>query len=253
VRRGSREDFWRSVKLGLGLADKGWVPSILEISRPLTVTVNGHRCKVHLRAYLDHRGCHAGGMIWLPKGTRLTRSSLERALRGVAGPGIISENSVRIDLRRGFSRLEDLTRPMRVRRERSILAPARLSRLIRRVQGWLRSHERSGWSGQSVLFRRLRSFHAEGLKWKWFSDLYFYRGEGLYWNNFLTSMDVDRSTFRWLLKKGFYDRVGKDLERHGFRVSPPHPSGVVFDDNYPSTGVVIQRIKAMDRWKAPSR
>ena len=103
------------------------------------------------------------------------------------------------------------------------------------------------------MFRRLRSFRGEGIHWKWWSDLYFYRGEGLYWNNFLTSMSVDRRMFRRLLQSGFYERVGKDLERHGFRVGPPHPNGLWFDDNYPSTGAVIERSKALDRWKASSR
>jgi hypothetical protein len=58
-------------------------------------------------------------------------------------------------------------------------------------------------------------------------------------------MAVDRRMFRRLTQSGFYERVGKN--------GPPYPNGLWFDDNHPSTGAVIKRSKALDRWKAPSR
>lgn len=251
MQRGSSKDFWRSVRLGLRLADNGWVPSILEIDRSLTIPVEGRLCKARLFATADYRGCHAGGMIWPPPNGRIAGETLINALRKVAGPGKASEENDWLTIRRGMSRLVDLTNPPANRsvRARSKLARARIAALILKMLAWLRSRERSGWSALSLLFRRTRWFRSQGVPWKLFSDLYFYRGEGFYWNNFLTSIAVDRAMFRRLARAGFYERAGATLKQRGFRVASPHPAGLVFDQDFLPSGALIHKAIEMEEWK----
>jgi hypothetical protein len=228
----------------------GWTPWLLEFDRNTVVHVENRRCTARLYTYLHERGCRTGGMIQAPKGGRLPGEKLVGALELLSGPGMVAEQKGRIEISRGLSRLEEFRRKDGIRRLRKPirLPTAPRSRLIRRFLSWLRTNERLGWSGMSVLFRLSRGFRAEGVRWLLFSDLYFYRGEGLYWNHWLTSKELRLPTFRRLMRLGFYDRVRKDLERRKFRVGEPHPQGLWFDQDFLPSLELTRRASEIVRW-----
>jgi len=101
------------------------------------------------------------------------------------------------------------------------------------------------------VFRLGRRFSAGGVRWRLFSDFLFARREGLYWNNFLTSVEADRRTYRRLAKSGFVGAVIDDLERMGFRVWAQPPYGIIFDQDFLSSAKILGKAPLLAAWRPP--
>ena len=175
------------------------------------------------------------------------------ALREFAGTGGVVEDSYRstIALQRGFSTLKEMDGGGRRRSACVKLPSARRASLIRSLLTWLRSHEHEGWSGCSLVFRLSRTFRAGGRRWNVFSDLFFARKEGLYWNNFLTSADADRRDYRRLEKIAFIGAVTRSLEPMGFRVSYHPPLGMPFDQDFLTSTEILKKAPRLAEWRPP--
>ena len=167
----------------------------------------------------------------IPPEVTLPAAEVARSLRRIAGPG-------RIVPKPDLQQIE-LIRPLHLRPR---------SRLIRSLLKRLRSTEPPGLSAQSIVFRLGRTFASQGVRWKLYSDLYFFRGEGLYWNNFLTCSAGIR-TFRRLERSGFVAEVKRGLRALGFRVQYAPRYGFPFDRNFPSSVELLKKAPLLAAWR----
>jgi hypothetical protein len=239
------------VDLGLKLAKFGWIPRMLEVDQPVAVRIAGCSCKGRRYLVLSNHGCHTGGFVWAPTRRKLSKNAVLETLHETFGSGQIVE--IRpgrvLVLRRGMTSLGDLARRTSVNKSRVKLSDFKRAELIRRTVRWLRGSEQRDWSGLTVLFRLARTFRASKVRWKLFSDLFFYRGEGLYWNSWLTSAEVDLKTFKLLVSSGFYRRITGELKDMGFRVQPPHNAGLAFDQDFLPIAELLGKARQIARWK----
>jgi hypothetical protein len=254
VTRGGRSDFWRSAQVGLGLARFGWVPWSLDLDRRTTVKVGGSACPVYFHVSATPHGCHTGASLWLPRGRKPGPEEIARELHDLAGDGVITArpDEKHVSLRRGIASVGELKRGRRSLTERLKLPLAKRATLIRALLGWLSANESLEWSGCSMVFRMERTFSAEGLRWRLFSDFFFFRGEGLYWNNFLGSPQADRRTYRRLEKTGFIGAVTESLKQMGFRVSYHPPHGVPFDQDFLTPAQILKKAPRLSAWNPPA-
>lgn len=250
MKKGSKADFWRSVGLGLKLAKFGWIPRMLEVDQPVAVRIAGCSCKGRRYLVLSDHGCHTGGFVWAPKGRKLSKNAVLETLHETFGSGQVVEIKPGrvLVLRRGISSFPEFARETRHSKSRVKVPDSRRAELIRKALRWLGVSKRNSWSGLTVLFRLARTFRASGVRWKLFSDLYFYRGEGLYWNNWLTSAEVDANLFRRLLRIGFYQGVSEELKDMGFRTQAPLETGLAFDQDFLRTGQLLAKAPMLARW-----
>lgn len=124
----------------------------------------------------------------------------------------------------GVASMKDVLSPRK--RPRLKLAPARRARFILEALEWLRT---SRWSPRGVDFRLER----RGPGWKLTSDLFFWRGEGLYWNS---------------LYMGRGD-VEADLKKAGFRVLERGPRFLAFDRDFLPTRELLRKAAWLAAWR----
>ena len=259
MKRGSKADFWRAIKIGSHLARYGWRPWQIDIDRELSVRVNERIGSGRSHASVDPTGdCHTGTFISFPEVKKTAAKKTRAPLISVIGRGFdLTIENHQMALSRGMDSVSDIEhlQPKGTYSAngggmtRLRLPPSRRAHLIRAIIRWFRVRGDLGWSASSITFHRSSAFQAEGVRWRLLSDIFFYRREGLYWNNYLTSEQVGARQFKRLQRTGFYANVQRDFEGMGFRVLALHPHGLPFDQDFLPSSELIRKAACLARWR----